>query len=111
MISNFLNIDENGTICGLKGDIIHVFNKNETVIKGTEYYDMIKDRANVILLGDSLGDSSMADGVNTDAVIKIGFLYHNQEGNLPLYMEMFDIVLLDDQSVDIPRAIINLVLQ
>lgn len=33
-------------------------------------------RHNVILMGDNLGDAEMADGVpNTDAVLKIGFLY------------------------------------
>lgn len=36
----------------------------------------MSSRQNVILMGDSLGDAEMADGVpNTDAVLKIGFLY------------------------------------
>ena len=38
----------------------------------------MSNRHNVILIGDSLGDADMADGVpNTDAVFKIGFLYGN----------------------------------
>ncbi|XP_077297203.1 cytosolic 5'-nucleotidase IIIB [Arctopsyche grandis] len=110
VISNFLNFNDEGFIDGMKGTIIHVFNKNETVIKGTEYYDLIKDRTNVIVLGDSLGDAGMADGMDhSEAVIKIGFLYHNVEGNLPFFMKSFDIVLVDDQTMEIANNIINLV--
>lgn len=37
---------------------------------------LMSSRHNVILMGDSLGDADMADGVpNTDTVFKIGFLY------------------------------------
>lgn len=105
-----MNFDANGIIDGMKGTTIHVFNKNETVIKGTEYYDLIKERSNVVLLGDSLGDAGMADGIeHSEAVIKIGFLYHNVEGNLPIYLKEFDIVLVDDQTVDIPNKIIDLI--
>lgn len=37
---------------------------------------MIENRDNVILLGDSIGDAGMADGMpHCNAVLKIGFLY------------------------------------
>lgn len=51
-------------------------NKNEYALKGTEYYELVQDRENVILLGDSLGDAGMADGMpHCNSVLKIGFLY------------------------------------
>lgn len=34
-------------------------------------------RSNVILVGDSIGDAGMADGVCHDTVLKIGFLNSN----------------------------------
>lgn len=34
----------------------------------------LSGRSNVILLGDSVGDAKMADGVPHDTVLKIGFL-------------------------------------
>jgi len=76
VVSNFLRKDENGIIRGFKHNLINIYNKNEAAIKGTEYYDLVKDRPNVIVMGDSLGDAMMAEGLpNANAVLKIGFLY------------------------------------
>ncbi|KAI4462765.1 nucleotidase [Holotrichia oblita] len=77
VVANFLKYDENGVIQGFRDNIIiNVFNKNESVLRGTEYYERIKDRTNAIVVGDSLGDASMFDCVAHKAsVLKIGFLY------------------------------------
>lgn len=77
MVSNFLNYNENSNeILGFKEKPIDVFSKNEYALKGTEYYKLIENRDNVILLGDSIGDAGMADGMpHCNAVLKIGFLY------------------------------------
>lgn len=56
--------------------MIHVFNKNETVLQGTDYYNLVLERTNVIVMGDSLGDAEMANGVpESSNVLKIGFLF------------------------------------
>lgn len=55
--------------------IIHILNKNEQAIHETEYFDLIRDRDNVILMGDMIGDSEMAEGVPHNTVLKIGFVY------------------------------------
>ncbi|XP_068907594.1 7-methylguanosine phosphate-specific 5'-nucleotidase isoform X2 [Tenebrio molitor] len=110
VISNFLKYDDNGTIQGFQGPLIHVLNKNEFAIKNSDYYDLVKNRNNVILLGDSLGDAKMADGMaHANHVLKIGFIFEKVEGNLPAYMDTFDIVLEDDQTMDVVRAIIRLI--
>lgn len=109
VVSNFLQFKD-GLVNGLQDDMIHTYNKNETVLKGSEYYELVHDRDHVIVLGDSLGDAGMADGVpKTSHILKIGFLFDHIEKNLPLYMETFDIVLLDDQTMDVPRGIIDLI--
>ncbi|RVE52277.1 hypothetical protein evm_003067 [Chilo suppressalis] len=109
VISNFLALEEDEKIVGIKGDVIHTLNKNETAIKNTEYYEMVKDRDNVILMGDNIGDASMAEGMDHCAeVIKIGFLGHNVEGNLPNYLNKFDIVLVNEPTVDTVNAILAL---
>ncbi|OAD58149.1 Cytosolic 5'-nucleotidase 3 [Eufriesea mexicana] len=60
-------------------------------------------------MGDTIGDASMADGIeNTRAVLKIGFLYENVENSLFSYMEEFDIVLVDDQTMQVPIDILRL---
>ncbi|KAK5644107.1 hypothetical protein RI129_007952 [Pyrocoelia pectoralis] len=111
IISNFLKYNDDGVIQGFNGATIHVLNKNEFVLQGTSYYDLIQNRGNVILMGDSLGDASMANGVShVHAILKIGFLYDHIEENLPLFMDTFDIVLEDDQTMAVIRAILKYVL-
>lgn len=60
---------------GFKGKIIHVFNKNEDAIHSSNYFEKLRLRTNVILMGDSIGDVKMALGVpQPNSVLKIGFL-------------------------------------
>lgn len=112
VVSNFLQYKDGNILDGL-GDparMIHTFNKNETALEGTDYYNLVHDRDHVIVMGDSLGDANMASGVPSQShVLKIGFLYHHPEEYLPMYLDAFDLVLIDDQTMDVPRAIIELV--
>ncbi|KAG6453564.1 7-methylguanosine phosphate-specific 5'-nucleotidase isoform X3 [Manduca sexta] len=111
VISNFLAMDEDDNIVGIKGEVIHTYNKNETAIKNTEYYDMVQERSNVILMGDNIGDAGMAEGMeHCDVVVKIGYLGHKIEANLPNYLNKFDIVLIDDPTMDVTNAILKLLL-
>ena len=78
IISNFLKFNGN-MLNGFKNShqMIHVFNKNEHAIEN-EYFKILQGRTNVILMGDTIGDATMADGVkNTETILRIGFLYDN----------------------------------
>ncbi|XP_041973036.1 7-methylguanosine phosphate-specific 5'-nucleotidase [Aricia agestis] len=108
VVSNFLAVDDNDTIIGIKGDVIHTYNKNEAAIKNTEYYELVKQRNNVILMGDNIGDAGMAEGMDhCDVVVKIGFLGRNTDANLHNYMNKFDVVLVNDHTMDIANAILK----
>lgn len=110
-MSNFLALDENDYIVGIEGEVIHTYNKNETAIKHTEYYEMVKQRGNVLLMGDNIGDAGMAEGMERrDVVLKVGFLNQNAEGNLRNYLNKFDIVLVHEPSVHAVNAILKLIL-
>lgn len=64
-----------GVLVGFKGELIHVFNKNENAVHNSDYFDLLESRENIILLGDSLGDLRMADGATkAKNVLRIGFL-------------------------------------
>jgi hypothetical protein len=64
-----------GILKGFKGELIHVYNKHDGALRNTEYFKQFKDNTNIILMGDSLGDLNMADGVpNRENILKIGFL-------------------------------------
>lgn len=71
------------------GKLIHVLNKNEHALdmaaplhdnlgvdSGGEGEEnaYVKQRTNVLLLGDHMGDLRMSDGLNYDTRISIGFL-------------------------------------
>ena len=78
IVSNKYIWDEDGNAIGIKKPIIHVMNKNETVLKDYSFFSKIKDRKNVLLLGDSLGDVEMIHGFDYDNLLKIGFLNENE---------------------------------
>ncbi|XP_043266841.1 7-methylguanosine phosphate-specific 5'-nucleotidase isoform X1 [Venturia canescens] len=107
IISNFLKYEGN-KVLGFKGTrLIHVFNKNEHSIDH-DYFKLLEGRRNIILMGDMTGDANMADGVkDVDSILKIGFLYEHIEENLPLYLEAFDIVLVDDQTMNVTTEILE----
>lgn len=81
--------------------------------KDIELVNKIHQRGNVLLMGDSLGDPCMADGIeNPSAVLKIGFLNHDikteqEVVRLNKYLEAYDIVLIDDQTVDVFKMILG----
>lgn len=113
IISNFLKYS-NRKLDGFKGKKIHVFNKNETVLD-EDHLRRLENRKNIILMGDSIGDTTMCDGIkNVENVLKIGFLYNESneivERSLQAYMDAFDVVLIDDQTMDLPRAIVQKIL-
>ncbi|KAK3924995.1 7-methylguanosine phosphate-specific 5'-nucleotidase [Frankliniella fusca] len=109
IISNFLNFKD-GLVNGFTDDIVHPFNKNGKAAEHTNYFKEMSNRHNVILMGDNLGDAEMADGVpNTDAVLKIGFLFGDVDRLLPQYLDHFDVVLEDDQTMDIANSLVRLI--
>lgn len=108
IVSNFLEFDsKSGVVVGLKSDMpIHMFNKKAPSQEGLE------ERKNIVLIGDSLGDVRMADGIeNINVVLSIGFLNKNVEANLSEYKRYFDIVLVDDQTMDFPLALLEDILE
>lgn len=111
IVSNFMRFDEvPERIVGFRYRLIHVFNKNETVLNDADDEKCL--RPNVILLGDSLGDVAMTVGLGrVKNVIKIGFLNDHVDRFLPTYVDAYDVVLVADNSFDIPNAILKIILK
>lgn len=79
--------------------VIHVFNKDETVLKDfPEIYNQIESRKNVILLWDSLWDVGMIEGFKYDNLLKIGFLNDKEEELLEQYKNNYDVVITGDNE-------------
>lgn len=108
VVSNFLSFDHEGNVTGIDGEMIHVFNKSESAIHDSPYFKKLEHRHNVILMGDSVGDLQMANGVeNVEALLKIGFLNNQSEEKIKKYEEIYDLVLVDDQTMTVPNWIIE----
>ncbi len=98
IVANAFSFNSDNRLIGIKEPIIHVFNKDETIIKQYDFYPVIKERQNVIVIGDSLGDATMHKGLKHKQVLKIAFLNENEKENLPAYRRAFDVLILGDAS-------------
>lgn len=107
VVSNKYDFDDSGKATKIREPIIHVLNKKEVSLKKYLIYDSLKKRKNVILMGDDLGDVGMAEGLEYDNIIKIGFLNEKVEERLELYKQNFDIVLLGDGGFDFPNGLLE----
>ncbi|XP_038072092.1 cytosolic 5'-nucleotidase 3-like isoform X2 [Patiria miniata] len=111
VISNFMEFNDEDKLVGFKGELIHTYNKHEAAVHHPEYFERHKKRDNIILLGDTLGDLSMVDGMPyTKHTLTIGFLNDHIEQNLEMYKENFDIVLVSDETMDLPIAVLKKIL-
>ncbi|XP_003222479.1 7-methylguanosine phosphate-specific 5'-nucleotidase [Anolis carolinensis] len=111
VVSNYMDFDDSGVLQGFKGPLIHTYNKNNTVLKDTEYFQQLCTRTNILLLGDSMGDLSMADGVaDVKNILRIGFLNDRVEEQRGKYIESYDIVLEKDETLDVANGILNFIL-
>ncbi|XP_077997148.1 cytosolic 5'-nucleotidase 3-like [Glandiceps talaboti] len=111
VVSNYMDFSEEGKLVGFQGDMIHTYNKNQTVLHQSNYFEKIENRSNVILLGDTLGDLTMADGVkNIQNCLTIGYLNDKIDERLDKYKDNYDVVLVGDESVDIVNAVLRKIL-
>lgn len=105
--SNQLLWGEAGQFIGVKSPIVHSFNKNYETVRNFAFYDTVKDRKNILFLGDNVNDLQMLNGFDYDQVIKVGFLNDQIEEKFPEYQEAFDVVILNDGPLDYVNSLIK----
>ncbi|NXN43117.1 5NT3B nucleotidase, partial [Rhinoptilus africanus] len=111
VVSNYMDFDDKGVLTHFKAPLIHTYNKNNSVLQGTEYFQQLSARTSIILLGDSMGDLTMADGVpNVENILKIGFLNDKVEERRRKYLGAYDIVLESDETLDVVNGILRYIL-
>uniref|UniRef100_A0A8D2MA73 5'-nucleotidase, cytosolic IIIB n=1 Tax=Zonotrichia albicollis TaxID=44394 RepID=A0A8D2MA73_ZONAL len=100
-----------GILTHFKGPLIHTYNKNNSVLQGSGYFQQLSTRTSIILLGDSMGDLTMADGVpSVENILKIGFLNDKVEERRKKYLDSYDIVLESDETLDVVNGILRYLL-
>lgn len=111
IISNQFVWDKEGRALKIKEPIIHSLNKKEIEIKDFQVSNEIKNRKNIILLGNSVGDIEMTGGFHYDNIIKIGFLNDEKEISLDEFKRHYDIVLLGDPGMDYVIELIKRIIE
>lgn len=107
VFSNYMDFDETGLLKAFKGELIHIYNKREGALLNTGHFQELRTRPNVLLMGDSLGDLTMADGVqDMENILKIGYLNDKVEERKQSYLDSYDIVLVEDETLEVPNAVL-----
>lgn len=69
-----------------------MYNKHDGALRNTEYFKQLKEYSNIILMGDSLGDLSMADGApSVENILRIGFLNDKVPGTSPCLVSAYNL--------------------
>ena len=96
IISNSFLWDENGNAVGIRQPIIHSMNKDETLVQNFPAFQEVKNRNNVLLIGDNPEDIDMIKGFDYNNLITIGFLNEKVEENIPRYENAYDVIITND---------------
>ncbi|CAL8108299.1 unnamed protein product [Calicophoron daubneyi] len=114
VISNFMEFNEDGVLVGFREPLIHTFNKSANSVANDHFAQLSSERRNVLLIGDSIGDVNMADGAvdedpagTSGTVLRVGFLNGLVEASLEKYQSLYDIVLVNDDTFDVPLSIVR----
>lgn len=108
-IPNAPNALQGDAVVGFSEPVLHVFNKRAANFLSTPFFSVpgVERRGNVLLLGDSIGDAHMADGLPcVSEVLRIGLLSDAEE-RLAEYLLEYDAVLLDDPSLEFVQKLVR----
>ncbi|KAF8357101.1 hypothetical protein PRIPAC_92096 [Pristionchus pacificus] len=109
IVGNEMEFDEQGKLIAFKTPLLHPFNKNASVIdKCSPLHSSLSTRPHLLVLGDSLCDLTMDKGLakERDNTLRIGFL-NGQSDKLAQFLQGYDIVIATNQSIEIPRRIVE----
>ena len=96
IVSNQFEWNGEGYAVDYKKPVITVFAKKEVTLQGLSIFYELEKRKNVVLLGNSLGDSEMIDGFEYDHLISIGFLDSDEEKDMEAFKKVYDVVITND---------------
>lgn len=97
VVSNWMRW-ESGACVDFSPPLIHVFNKSAAALGDGPHARRARACPAVVLLGDSEGDPRMADGLDAETVLRIGFLNARNPSPeaLDMYSKLYDVVLIGD---------------
>jgi len=99
IVANFFEFDGGGKIINVKEPIIHSLNKTNILLKDFPFFNKIKERKNVILLGDGPEDIGMIEGFDYENLLKVGFLNEEIGKDIKIFKKNFDVILPGDSDM------------
>lgn len=91
IVACYYEYDDNGYMINYKKPIIHSQNKYEIILKDFPFFGQLKERTNVILLGDQIDDLGMITGFGYKNLLTIALA--NKKSNEEKFASKFDIVI------------------
>ena len=94
-----MHFDNSGRVVNFSSPTLHMYNK--TASSHPRALEALAGRRHAIVVGDSLGDASMATGLpSIEHQLRFGLLNHDVQRLLPAYERLFDVILVDDAPLD-----------
>lgn len=107
IISNKM-IFQNDKLVGFEDAPITSLTKN---MRGKSYVHRLKDRRNLIVMGDNIGDLHMSQGMKFTNQLTVGFLNDHIEERKEQYLNSFDIVIVGDSDCHFINTILNYLIE
>lgn len=109
IMANFIKFEEEIAV-GIEDMVIHSLNKNEVSLPD-KILDKLKNRNNIILMGDNSSDINMISEEKRKEALKIGFLEENVLENKSLYEKIYDVVCMDKTNFKELNKVIPLLMK
>lgn len=90
IVANEYEFDEAGYMTKAKLPIIHSLNKYEIILREFPFFAELKERLNVILLGDQIDDLGMIEGFDYENLLTIAFSHREEDEQK--FADKFDVV-------------------
>ena len=98
IVANYYEYDSDGYMINYKQPVVHSQNKYEIILHEFPFFEKLKERTNVILLGDQIDDLGMIEGFDYENLLTIVFA--NKKENEKIFAQKFDVVIGEEGNFD-----------
>ncbi len=108
IVANYYEYDAEDYMINYKKPIIHSQNKYEIILREFPFFEKLKERTNVILLGDQIDDLGMIEGFDYTNLLTIAFA--NKKELEEKFAPKFDVVIGEDGDFNFINNILKQIL-
>ncbi|MBI5221690.1 MAG: hypothetical protein HY979_02710 [Candidatus Magasanikbacteria bacterium] len=108
IVANYYEYDADGYMINYKKPIIHSQNKYEIILRKFPFFAQLKERTNVVLLGDQIDDLGMIEGFDYSNLLTIVFA--NKKEREEQFADKFNVVIGGDGDFNFVNNILKQIL-